>query len=142
MTLLLYVALVLSLCIFVSWWFLAALIVPALKLPMLLKRARVLKVLASDYDYQFPARSPQASTLNRMERETRSRKLSDTDLATLFMAVMVDSLGSDSNDDAKAFARRVQNTALRLRWQGLVSDSTYACLEDAVTKACTRSAAR
>lgn len=84
MIILLYVAGILALSIFVSWWFILALLLPAFKLPMLLRRARVLKVLASEFQYEFPATAPQAYTLNRMERETRSRKLKAEELATLF----------------------------------------------------------
>lgn len=139
MIILLYVAGTLALSIFVSWWFILALLLPALKLPMLLRRARVLKVLASEFQYEFPATAPQADTLNRMERETRSQKLKDEELATLFMAVMVNSL-MDADDEVKAFALRVRDNAGRLLAQGAISQAAYAELQEVVQEKVGRAA--
>lgn len=139
MIILLYVTGILALSIFVSWWFILALLLPAFKLPMLLRRARVLKVLASEFQYEFPATAPQAHTLNRMERETRSLNLRDEELATLFMAMMVNSL-LDADDEVKAFARRVRENASRLLRQGAISQATYSELDEVVQQKLGRAA--
>ncbi len=139
MIILLYVAGILALSIFVSWWFILALLLPAFKLPVLLRRARVLKVLALEFQYEFAAAAPQAHTLNRMERETRSRKLRDEELATLFMAVMISSL-LDADDDVKAFARRVHDNASRLLGQGAISQAAYSELDEVVQQKVGRAA--
>jgi hypothetical protein len=133
MTILLYLVGILALSIFVSWWFLLGLALPALKLPMLLRRARVLKVLASEYQYEFPASAPQAYTLNRIERETRSQKLRDEELATLFMGVMVNSLDPEV-EEVTAFARRVGENAARLALQQSISHGVHAQLREIVTQ--------
>lgn len=121
---LLYVAAVITLSIFVNWWFVLALVPLAFSLPGLFKRLRVLKVLASEYQYDFAATSPQAFTLNRMERETRSQKLNDEELATLFMARMVNSLMSDG-EEGRVFAKRVRYNAARLSANGSISGTIY-----------------
>ena len=116
---------ILALSAFVNWWFLLGLLALAIKLPMLMKRSRVLNVLTAEYQYTFPATAPQAFTLNRMERETRSKNLRDEELATLFMAVMINSLMSD-DDEAKAFTGRVAANAARLASAGAISGEVYA----------------
>ena len=100
---------------------------------MLLRRTRVLKVLASEYQYEFPATAPQAYTLNRMERETRPQNLSDEELATLFMGVMVNSLLSD-DEAARCFARRVGENAERLAGSRSISEAVHEQLRYVVSQ--------
>jgi hypothetical protein len=133
MIILLYLVGILALSVLVSWWFLLGIVLPAIKLPMLLRRARVLKVLASDYQYEFPATAPQAYTLNAMERETRSQNLGDEELATLFMGVMVNSLASD-DAEVKAFAQRVGENAARLARRQSISEGVHAQIREIVAQ--------
>jgi hypothetical protein len=61
-----YIGGVVALAAFFSWWILLALALPMLALPGLMRKANVMHVLAKDFDYEFSAFSPQASTLNQM----------------------------------------------------------------------------
>lgn len=125
----------------VSWWFLLALpLLLLLKVPMLLRRARVLAVLAREYQYEFPPRAPQAFTLNQMERDSRKLKLNDHELATYFMAVMCnaltssDSLDHEQRQDERTFCRKVHSNALRLRASSVISEDSLSMLSDIVLK--------
>jgi hypothetical protein len=129
-----YVTVIITLSIFVSWWFILGIVLPAFKLPVLLKRARVLKILATEYQYEFSATAPQAHTLIRMERETRPQELSDEELATLFMAEMVSTLWPNDDgaheNDIRGFAKCVRDNATRLAIQGSISPTICAQLEE------------
>ncbi len=133
MILQLYAVGILALAIFVNWWFLLGLLLLIVKLPVVWKRARILNVLKVEHQYEFPATAPQAFTLNRLERETRSQKLKAEELATMFMAVMVNSLMS-SDQEAKAFTIRVAANAARLAVNGAISDAIYEEFSEVVRK--------
>jgi hypothetical protein len=123
----------------VNWWVLLALpLLLLLKVPMLLRRARVLAVLDLEYEYTFPPRAPQAFTLNQMERDSRKLKLNDHELATYFMAVMCntltssDSLDHEQRQDQKVFCRKVHSNAMRLRASSVISEDLFSMLNDVV----------
>ena len=128
-----YILTILTFGWLVSWWFLLAIpLFLILKLPMLFRRARVLEVLAREYDYEFPTNAPQAYTLNQLERATRGKNLSAHDTATLFMAIMCNSfLSKDS--EVIAFRSTVLENARRLYYMdNSISSETLATIEESV----------
>ena len=85
MFIVIYILAVLVLSWFVSWWcLLGLLLIPLFKLPMLHRRTKIMGVLKDHYQYEFPPTSPQAMTLNQLEREYRGKPLTHYDLATMF----------------------------------------------------------
>ena len=89
-------------------------------------------ILAREYQYEFPAKAPQAYTLNDVERTTRKQKLTDYEIATLFMAVMCNSLFSDS-PDVRAFCEKVHYNAIRLHYvDKVISADIFTQLSDVV----------
>ncbi|MGH8728891.1 MAG: hypothetical protein ACREV9_12235 [Burkholderiales bacterium] len=93
----------------------ALLVFGAYKMPMLWRRSKIRVVLSHEYQYEFSPLSPQAYTLNKLERETRGKGLNEYELASLFMAVMVSSLFSNG-PDVKQFVRKVRSNVDRLRY--------------------------
>ena len=89
---------------------------------------QILSILDTEYDYDLrglPVDSPQASTLNAMLRSFRQsnymyedKSLNKYDMATMFMAVMVNSLtdGEEgkSLEEKQVFAKGVRDHARRL----------------------------
>ena len=101
----------------VNYWFFAGLILLWLiKLPRLLKKSRVMSILAQEYQYEFGATSTQAFTLNKIERESRKENWNEYELATVFMTVMVNSLFEieELDEETKKFVLRTYDNARRL----------------------------
>lgn len=126
-----YIGAVVALAAFVTWWILLALALPILVLPGLMRKARVMQVLAEEFDYEFSATSPQASTLNQMMKSKQFKGYSAEDVATYFMAVMVNTLQPSSTEEI-GFSIRVLSNATRLRTRGVISDEAINALAEVV----------
>lgn len=138
---------------YTSWWFglLLALAFPLVAFQwskFVWKKMQILSILDTEYDYDLrglPVDSPQASTLNAMLRSFRQsnymyedKSLNKYDMATMFMAVMVNSLtdGEEGKpiEEKQVFAKGVRDHARRLDAEGHISvKESIELIEEATT---------
>ena len=139
---------------YTSWW-LGLLLVMAFPLlayqwfTFVWNKAKILSVLDKEYDYDLrnlPYDSPQASTLNSLLRGFRQTKyeedgqpLNEYDMATMFMAIMVNSPSGEkqgrSLEEKQQFAKKIRDNARRLDSAGRISaNSAIESIEIATTE--------
>ncbi|MDD2934308.1 MAG: hypothetical protein PHO76_10545 [Methylotenera sp.] len=131
----------------INWWLGALyagifILIPFVK--HLRLAAKVTDVLEQHYDYSYPAKSHQSTTLHNMIKDEKCKNWNPYDFATGLMAVQVNLLATNSldgtprlnhDDDVSAFANNVFNNARKLaKSHPTIAEDAYAYMGEVAQK--------